>query len=207
LIKRLSAIAIASAIALSPAPAAARDDYSRAYVVLGGLTAFETFSNDAGLSFDTSLGFQLRGGYRFNRFLALEAGMDIVSGWNSKGTVGGPPGTGLVINGGNATVNILAYFPIGRLEPYALAGLGGMWTKVRSVDVSGTGCTPGSAAWYCNGIYAGPGGGFVMKFGGGADFYFTDAWALTVDVAYVLPVGPIEDLRYVNLGWGARFHF
>jgi hypothetical protein len=46
-----------------------------------------------------------------------------------------------------------------------------------------------------------------MKFGGGSDFYFTDDWALTVEVALVLPVGSIENLQYVSLGWGARFHF
>jgi opacity protein-like surface antigen len=184
----LAAIAgvFAMALSLSPSPASARDDddYGRAYIVLGGLTAFPTFKDLDPLSFDTSLGFQFRGGYRFNRIFALEGGVDFVSGWDSQLLP--------VIEGGNVTVNGLAYFPMGRFEPYALIGLGGMWTSVRPVGLT----PPGSCC-----------GGFVMKFGGGSDFYVTDDWALTVDVAYVLPVGSIENLRYVSLGWGARFHF
>jgi hypothetical protein len=205
---RLAAIAgaFAMALSLSPSPASARDDddYGRAYIVLGGLTAFPnfqdmdplSFSPSGPLSFDTSLGFQFRGGYRFNRIFALEGGVDFVSGWDSQllSTIGGPVNTKMEIEGGNVTVNALAYlpFPMGRFEPYALVGLGGMWSSVRPVGET----PPGSCC-----------GGFVMKFGGGSDFYVTDDWALTVDVAYVLPVGSIENLQYVSLGWGARFHF
>ena len=88
-------------------------------------------------------------------------------------------------------------------------GIGGMWTRLRSTNAVGTVCAPGAIYWYCNGVYAnfGGDGGFVSKFGGGTDFYITEYWALTLDVAYVLPAGSISELQYVNLGWGVRFNF
>lgn len=39
---------------------------------------------------------------------------------------------------------------------------------------------------------------FVM--GGGVDIYLTENWALTGEVAYVTPTGPLEDLNFLSIG-------
>lgn len=193
------------------------------YLILGGLTGFDNFSTPSSVpepSFDASFGFVLKGGARLNPFLALEAEFDYLSGFDTIVDITGvpgfagsglPPSVALTIDGGNVTFNAVAYFPLGRIQPKAIVGLGGMWAELRSTNVTSTVCYPGYYwyGWYCSGAYTNIGneGGFVMRFGGGADVYLSESFALTLDATYVLPFGSISDLGYTNLNWGVKFDF
>jgi len=188
------------------------------YLVIGGLTGFEAFQRDGGQSFDGSMGFVLKGGARVHPYFAAEVEGNFLSGFDTvvnltnvpSPPAGLPPAVGLTIDGGNVTVNAKAYLPLGRIQPHATVGLGGMWARLRSTYPVTVVCTPSwYYYWYCNGAYArlASGGGFAMRFGGGVDLQVTDDWALVVEAAYVRPFGEIEDLSYVNLNWGVRFDF
>lgn len=209
---RRAVIGLVSTV-LFAAPVAAQDYAAPGgYLILGGLNAFQHFSNTGGNDFTDSWGFEMRGGYRMNPFLALEVGGDFLSGFETNAFV---QQTGrreaLTIDGGNITANAKVHLPwFGRLQPYGMFGLGGQWARLRSTYQTGTVCGPGfNFYWYCTGTYAqlGNAGGFVMKFGGGTDFWITEDWGLTIDATYVMPTGSLEDVPYTNLGWGVKFKF
>lgn len=190
------------------------------YMMIGGLTAFETFQRDFGQEFDNSMGFMLKGGARVHPFLAFEVEGNFISGFDTQvnisnnpnfPTSGLPPLVGLTVDGGNITGNIVAYLPLGRIQPKAIVGLGGMWARLRSTNQVGVVCGPSFYYyyWYCTGAYAqlGSTGGFVMRFGGGVDVTLGDNWALIIEATYVKPFGSIDELTYVNMNWGLRFDF
>ena len=227
--RRLCAgIAVAAAVVLVAAPAGAQRSFgdnfrgqdfvnTGGYMVLGGLTGFEVFQADGGQQFDNSLGFVLKGGARFNPYIAAEVEGNFLSGFDTvidltqiPGGVppGLPPFVGLTVDGGNITANAVVYFPLGRIQPKAILGVGGMWARLRTTNAVTVVCG-GGFYWYCRGAYAqlGSNGGFVMRYGGGADVYIGEDWALTLEASFVQPFGGIEELRYVNLNWGVRFDF
>jgi hypothetical protein len=231
----LRAAALGAAICIlftSQGVAAAQDDYWGSgtprgddhvnlggYLMIGGLTGFETFQRDGGQDFDSSFGFVLKGGARLHRNFAAEVEGNFLSGFdtvvdlrNNPGIPAGfPPFAALTVDGGNVTVNAVAYLPLGRIQPKAIVGLGGMWARLRSTYPVGVVCSPSYYFyyWYCADTYAqlASRGGFVMRFGGGVDFQIGDDWALVVDATYVKPFGDVEALTYVDLNWGIRFDF
>ena len=180
-----------------------------AYLVLGGFTAFTAFK-DIPSDFDTSLGFMLRGGYRISPIFAIEAEGNFIAGWDTHEEEP-PPGvdqTDFTLDGGIATINALAYLPLGRLQPHVSVGMGGMWAQLRTTNSVTQICSLDSY-WFCQNVYLqlDHSGGFVMKFGGGLDYYLTRDWAVVTDASYVLPFGDLKDLRYLSFNWGVRFNF
>jgi opacity protein-like surface antigen len=200
---------------------ASADDFinTGGYLVLGGMNGFEQFQNTKPfvLDVDNTMGFEIKGGYRAHKFLAAEFEGVFLSGFDGKIALGTidpafPLLVPLTVDGGHVMTNVLGYLPFGRFQPYAMVGLGGMWTRVRTTNAVLLACSPGVNPYgyaFCNGSYANldSNGGFVMQFGGGLDVYVTEDWALTVDGSYVMPFGDISDFRYVKLGWGVRFNF
>ena len=116
----------------------------------------------------------------------------------------------LTADGGNFTANIKAYAPwFGRFQPYGMVGIGGMWARLRTRFATGTVCTPGWPGWWCTGTYTqlGDTGGFLAKFGGGAEYWVTRDFSFVIDATYNLPTGDPKDLQSVSLNWGGKFHF
>ncbi len=203
-------IVLTTLISLCLANNANAGDYadSGSYVFLGGLTAFENFSNKSGSSLDDSLGFDIRVGYRFIDYFAAEVSGNFNSGFDGK--VANEGGIGIVSSeGGNITVNVRGIYPFGRFEPYALVGIGGMWSNVMTgTGSTGSFCADGYGGWWCDGnSVAGKTGAFISKFGTGADFWVTDNFAISMDAAYLLTTGALKDQNSIKLGWAARFRF
>jgi len=209
---RGAASLVATLVGLSAGSSALAQSYTDpgGYLVIGGISAFESFQNTQGTPIDDSLGFNIRGGYRFLPQLSAELELDFISGFDFEFDLPVAPGrAALTIDGGTLTANAKAHLPLGRIQPFGLVGLGGMWARLRTTHPVGTTCTPYYWYWYCTGTYAelGNNGAFVMKFGGGVDLYLSEDIALTLDAAYVMPFGKLEDLTYTHFGWGARFAF
>lgn len=209
---RTTLLAMASLLvfAAGALPASA-DEYSEpgGYLILGGLNAFEHFPEVTGVSnLQNSMGFQIRAGARILEFLAAEVEGDFISGFDFDVTDAGGAGR-LVLEGGNITVNVKGYWPLGPLQPYGMIGIGGMWASIATRYDTGYTCTPGYWSWWCSSTRTrlADGGSFVAKFGGGADFWLTDDWALTIDAVYTMPTGELEDFAYTTLGWGVKFKF
>ncbi|MBW2231722.1 MAG: outer membrane beta-barrel protein [Deltaproteobacteria bacterium] len=193
------------------------------YLFLGGMTAWENFEDTGNIGdprpaadFSTSLGFTIKGGYRFMPYLAAEVEGNFLSGFDTLVNVpaGQPPGVPpvfpLTVDGGAITFNALAYFPLGRIQPHAIFGLGGNWMNLRTTYPVATVCSPSWYYWwYCRGVYAQlrDGGGFVIRAGLGLDVNVSEDWAIVVDATYVKPFGDLESLPYINMNWGVRFNF
>jgi opacity protein-like surface antigen len=189
----------------------AADDYADPgpYLFLGGLTAFENFGGEAQGKFDNSLGFDMRFGWRLMDYLAAEIEGNFISGFDVDIPTQEGGTAKLTSEGGNVTFNVRGVLPMGRLEPYAVVGIGGMWSDLRTRFNTGTICYPGWYGWWCEGTQTrlGKAGSFVAKFGLGTDFWLSEAFGLTVDASYVLPTGDLNDQQYIKLGWGARMKF
>jgi opacity protein-like surface antigen len=74
-----------------------------------------------------------------------------------------------------------------RLQPFFLVGAGGMTQKTKSDENSVT-------DW-----------GF--RFGGGADYYLTESWAVTAEASYVWGVGQLWQRDTTSFGLGVLYRF
>jgi hypothetical protein len=204
---------VAQAASQAPAPTYAKPG---PYVEVAGLAAFETFRGVAGLAdVDNTLGAQFKGGYKFLSWLSAEAQFDIRSDFELEFDVPGPADDDrFELGGGVFTANARFdlperwSFPLERLKPFAVVGVGAMWADLRPqralID-----CTEAGDDILCTPLFGKKvdEAAFTARFGGGVDFYVFEKWALTLDATYVLPTGKLEDLRYVSLGWGVRMDF
>ena len=177
------------------------------YLILGGLTAWEQFQDTEGADIGTSLGFELRGGYRVLKYFAAEGQIDFLSGFRL--STNDPDVGDLAVDGTVFTANVRGYLPFERFQPYGLLGIGGMYARVRTEEAVGTICQPGFYGWWCSGVYGQleEGTDFVARLGGGLDIYVTEYIAITLDAAYILPFDRLSELRYISFNWGAMFRF
>ena len=88
------------------------------------------------------------------------------------------------------TVDAKGYLLTGRVQPFALIGVGGM---VAMGDGIGGNTEDES--------------GFVARFGGGVDVYLNREVALSVSGNYVLGTGGVDDLSYASFGIGLLYRF
>jgi len=179
------------------------------YVVIGGINAFEDFESTEDADIDDTMGFQFRGGYRFNDYFAAEGEFDWLDGFDLKFDIPDEGREKLTVDSFLITANAKAYLPLGRFQPYALLGAGVMWANIRTSYPVGTICRPGYWGWWCSNVYGrvDDGVAFAMKFGAGADIHLGKQWAITIDAAYVNPFTTLEELKYVSLGWGLRYRY
>lgn len=195
---RLLALGILLGLALaSPAQA---QDFARGggYVVAGGSYMLEQFTDTGRFDFKDSWGLNLRLGYRYLPWLSSELEWEFISGFDIKGqALDGTPVNefGLKIDGGNVTVNTKAYLMPGRIQPYVLVGIGFLYASVTNF--------PFQLSWLRNA----DGAAFSVRGGAGLNVYLNDQWGLTAGVSYVLPVGDLDNLRYISTDAGIEYRF
>jgi opacity protein-like surface antigen len=165
-------------------------DYARrGWYVGGGVTyAFEQFPDHHDLAVDDSPGFKVLGGYRVLPNLAAELDADYLHDFDVQ--VGGTDVAH--IRGVATTLNGKGYLTTGRVQPYGVAGIGGLY--VAGLDSS------------LHNIL-GVNGGFLTRVGGGLDLYATEHVVLNAEATYDLPTGRVSDLRFVPLTIGAQYRF
>jgi opacity protein-like surface antigen len=171
-----------SLAALLASPAWAQDDFGRAgaYAAFLGVGAIETFDEPSGLDFSDGGGFNMRAGYRFMEYVAAEMQFEYVEGFSDQG---------IDIESWNLMWNVKGFPLTGRVQPYALFGMGVLYAEAsgggRSIDDEG----------------------FAVRVGGGMDFYATENIVLTGEVNFVQPTGDVDDLSYVTIGGGLQYRF
>jgi len=173
---------VATTLLAASADAQNRFAYPKSYVQLAGLYALCNFDGanapgNCGDSFDTSFGFNFRGGVRMNRWFAVEGQVEWASGYDHKspGSIPTPPPppivqpfTSVTLDSVAYTINARLYLTEGRIQPYAIAGIGGQnsWLDTNR--------------WNSDTFTS-----FIGRFGGGVDLYVTDNLALTGEFTYV----------------------
>ena len=132
-----------------------------------------------------------RVGYRFLDFLAIEGMGEFMPHFNGKSGRYLSADTSIWSTWLNAKLYPTARWT-GLLQPYLLAGVGGMW-----------GDTKGGVT-ALNNIND---NGFAARFGAGIDIFLTEHLFLTTDAAYLLPTGDASELDQVVVGGALQYRF
>lgn len=187
--------AIAVGMLAAAYPAAAEDgepDYARPGVYVGAGAhgiEFTDLGLGSGVDSDVGAGFNVFAGYRIHRYVAAELEFEMF------------PETDIDASGFGTFADLETWaitanakvFPLnGRLQPFALVGLGVLHGKLE--DSVGLGLDESDAD-------------FAARFGGGVDAYVTENVVVWVRSTYVLPAGGVDDLDYVSFGGGLQFRF
>jgi opacity protein-like surface antigen len=187
-------------IALASPTQATEPDYAATgpYLGVGAAFAWDNFDNIGRLDPDMAYGFNAWGGYRFLSYLAAELQIEYVNGFDDQAEIWirdifpSP----LLLDRSDAegeavtfTGNLKAYLPLGRFQPFVLAGVGLGYVEFdlgrrKSSDTD-----------------------FAARFGGGIDFYVTEALALQISSSYVLQTGDLNGFDYVSLIAGLQYRF
>jgi opacity protein-like surface antigen len=201
--------ALALGLVVASSSAIAQDEYTRSstttytetqsdwpsfnrpgpYVGVGGSYIVSGFQDEASRAdFGDTLGFNVRGGYRLNEYWAFEGIYEYGDKFGAHQIV--PNGE---IQTNSFTGNAKLILPLGRFQPYLMAGAGFVNANANRAlrrtnwDVDGT--------------------NFAGRFGGGVDLYATENVAIYLDTAYTMPINEIGDLYHFSFGWGAKYVF
>lgn len=187
------------------------DEYARRgwLVGLGGSYGIELFEDETEsdfqdafgpaltLSVDDSFGINGRAGYRCHRRFSAEAEVEWLDGFESDLSLAG---LGKFARGQIepvvVTANAKGYLLTGRFQPFLLVGAGGATARVKLRDTLGLGLSDSARET-----------DFVVRGGGGIDFYATKRVVLTADADYVRAFGNLEDFYYVSVGVGLQYRF
>jgi opacity protein-like surface antigen len=183
--KRFAATFSTAVVLGAAGPAFAADqEFGRSgpSVGVGAIYAFEIFDDDSTVQgADNGFGYDLKGGYRFNEYFALELrfehlpDMNDVEIWQ------------LDVSG--------KFYPFhGMVQPYLLTGVG-----LHNVEDDRAGVGTGGL-----GV---DGMGVGLRFGIGVDFYITRNWAIYVEGDYLLPTGGRSDYDAIPVGLGVLYRF
>jgi opacity protein-like surface antigen len=105
--KRFLMAALVGATALSTAHADSHKGWT-----IGAAAAFSDFSDDAGLIDDSSVGFKVSAGYRFNKYLGLEGAYLNTSEWEGTTSPNDPSGETLKLSSSGFTGHVIGYIPV-----------------------------------------------------------------------------------------------
>ncbi len=198
-------LAVTIGSVLAAIPGLAQDstpDYARPGPYLGVGVAIASFTDleqsaedallDLGYVFDvtvdTGVGADIRGGYRISRYAAIEAEFEILPSIDAS-----IPGTRFAEIDFFALTANAKFFPItGRIQPFALVGLGVLHGEVKDTlgfDISDTVAD------------------LAFRVGGGLDVYITEHVALTAGVTYLRGTGDVSDSSYISTSIGAQYRF
>jgi hypothetical protein len=171
-------------------------DYARSdfYVIAQGANQIGTFRGNPTSSLSTqtehSMGAKGAFGYRINPHLAAEIQIDWVQKFDVKLN-----GSNKGFNGGGVTAQVKGYPLTGKIQPFGVFGLG-----VGAFEIRHTKETK----------YRNTQAEFMLRFGLGVDFWFTDQVGMVLDGGYAWPTGAsgkLDDLDYATIGWGFILRF
>jgi hypothetical protein len=180
---RVAAAVSAAVLAGWAAVASAQDEFGRSgpYIGAGGVYAWENFSGSASATTpDDSWGYDIKGGYRFNPWFALEANWQQYVGFDD------PAGDTDIWM---AALNFKLFPLHGRIQPFASVGPG--WSATNDDRAASSRDS----------------NGFAVRFDGGLDVYLARNWAFTMAAGYVLQTSGRSDYGVVPLSFGVIYRF
>ena len=180
-------------------PALATDAFNRPGPYLG-LGAAGGLSNFGGLAHgaEDSIGFNFRGGYRFNDYYAIEGLYEYMDEFSK--TVEGPLGNKAKAHIGTNNFSvmgkvILPTLGLSQLQPFVAGGIGFMEAS-------------GDAELRNGQIHRGGNSvEFAGRVDGGADYFITPEISTFFDVGYVIPTEQLSNLPYLSLSAGVKYNF
>jgi hypothetical protein len=149
-----------------------------AWVGVGGAFALENFEHRG--SYEDSGTLSFRAGYRGLPNVAVELLGEVLPQFEANGAADGD------LDGYIVTANGKLYLPLGRVEPWAMAGVGFL-----SIDPKHSKSHESIA----------------FRFSSGFDVALTRHVSIYLEAAYVLPTGDVEDYAYSTYGAGVLFRF
>lgn len=144
----------------------------------GGITLEDT---------DT-FGLDARAGYRLNPRFAVEGDYQFLPGFEVER---GGGGTLAELTTHTLTVNGKLYAMVDTFQPYFVGGAG-------LLHVNADATLPG---------FSGDGTGFAGRVGVGADYYLRPDVVLNLEFTVILATGPVTDVRFLPLVFGAQYRF
>ncbi len=176
-----AATANVSEVAKASPPADEEPALDRAggYVGVGGAFALQNFSTPG--SQDDSGSILFRAGYRGDPYLAVEFLGEVLPGFEGDDSVDND------VNGFAVTANAKLLLPLGRVEPWLMAGIGFLDIDADSNDETRE--------------------DFAFRSAAGLDVHLTPHWALYAEAAYMLPTGSVKRFDYATFGGGVLFRF
>ena len=141
------------------------------------------------LEAETAPGFKTYFGARFHPHLSAEIQLEMIR--KAKISIDGG-GDIAELDTWALTTNLKAFLLTGRLQPFALVGIGVMEAELE--DTTAANVNPSQTD-------------FVSRFGAGLDFHLTEHIVASLGVDYVLPAGDLEDTDYVSFGGGLQYRF
>ena len=157
------------------------------------IPAFQGGLND--LNFGDGWGFNVRGGYRFNEYFAIEGIYEYINEFQTD--VGRRQGFDVSIWTNAFTVGPKLILPLGRFQPFLGGGVGfvnanlDIEERFERADLS----------------FEDDNTQFAGRFGGGIDFFVTEHISLFADAAFTMATNDLDDLYYFSTGWGAKYNF
>lgn len=183
--EKIRIVGLLLALVLAAGAAHAQDDDedafdTGAYLTLAGNNGIELFENDASQAND-DLGLAVKAGFRFLRYASAEMHYEYFPGFDTSSkkrrvqTIGGNV-KGFLVNDNT-----------GPFEPYALVGIGALFSHLDNDDDQG----------------------FFVRGGGGINMKLSDNVSLVAEGSYVYPTfsGNVDDLEYVSVLWGIQLGF
>jgi opacity protein-like surface antigen len=145
-----------------------------------------------GATVDSAAGLNARGGYRLHPRVAIEAQFEWLTEVDVDIVGNVEQNAALSVGSWTTTLNGKGYIFTGRFQPFLTAGLGAI-----SVDV-----TDRTGLDLRNDDV-----GFVLRMGGGMDFYVNPKWLIELDLTYVLPTWGTAPFTYLSGGIGVGYRF
>lgn len=163
-------------------------DFSRTgtYASISGVYVSEQWpSSNKNAGADDSSGLNLRVGTRVNRWASAELEFEWIDDFF--------PDERQDFELITVSVNTRIYPFGGRVQPYALGGIGVAASIVDKRDRSSS-ISQSNADWQFRG-------------GGGVDFYYSQHIAISFEAVYVATVGDLKDIDHLSIGLGALYRF
>ena len=170
----------------------------------------DNLGRDYATNYDDSWGFNLRGGYRFNDYIAAEGVMEYADGYSSKVTLPRQPG---LVGVDSETIddsrwsidfalNAKAILPLGRFEPYVSGGIGFLYMNeltIEELEIPGEGREKFSQS--DDPVV------FMGRVAAGLDFAINDTFGLFAEAAYLMPTSSQSDFNAIAVNFGGRLTF
>jgi len=153
------------------------------YLQVGGLYARESFDEPAGVEFDDSIGFGLRGGYRAGPALAGEL---IFEFYNESEATAGSVEVGDV-DGYSLTANGKFLLSTSRLQPYGMLGLGVLSGEAQLDGAPGLDLDEND---------------LMARVAVGVDHHDAESFWIGVELSYNRPLDDLEDFPFYALSIG-----